>query len=83
MLWWLVLPAAFCIRNFLSVSARVLPVCLIQNDNLVPARRQGHLLLSKHLDLVSYHIYASASPEAEVHGGANIIQVVKGLCQTA
>lgn len=59
---------------------RLLPVCFIQNDDLVSARGQGHLLLSKHLDLVSDHIYASASPRAEVHQGTSIIQEVKGMC---
>ena len=34
-----------------------IPVSFIENDDLVSARWQGDLLLSKHLDLVPNNIY--------------------------
>ena len=38
----------------------LVPVSFIKNDDLMAPWRQCHLLLSKHLDLVSHNIYASA-----------------------
>jgi hypothetical protein len=55
-----------------SSSAEASPICLIQDDDFVPAWRQRHLFLRKHLDLVAHHVYAPAAATAEppVHTGA-------------
>ncbi len=42
------------------------PVCLVQDDDLVAAGRQCHLLLRKHLDLVAHHINAPAREEVKM-----------------
>ena len=48
-------------RGPMMVETGVLaPVSLIKNDDLMAPWRQCHLLLRKHLDLVSHNIYASA-----------------------
>lgn len=58
------LPCLLGMRCFQVVLASCLlgsaPVCFVQDDNLVSARRQRHLFLCKHLDLVAHHINASA-----------------------
>jgi hypothetical protein len=43
-----------------AVASASLPICLIQDDNLVSARWQRDLFLCKHLDLVAHNINTSA-----------------------
>jgi hypothetical protein len=43
---------------------RASPICLVQDDDFVPAWRQRHLFLRKHLDLVAHYVDASAAATA-------------------
>lgn len=42
--------------NNLPISSNKIPICLVQNYNLVTPRRQGHFLLREHLYLVPHDI---------------------------
>lgn len=49
-----------------GLSARPLPVCFIQDDDLVPSFGQGDFLLGKHFDFVPYNINAPGTMSHKV-----------------
>jgi hypothetical protein len=60
----LTLPAFKHCSGLMYTMCRGSPICLIQDYDFVPAWRQRHLFLRKHLDLVAHHVYAPAAATA-------------------
>jgi hypothetical protein len=52
-------------REWLKMGEFFVPISLIQNDDLVPPRRKGDLLLRKRLDLVPNDVDSSAFRPSE------------------
>lgn len=57
---------------FLLSSPSCSPVRLVQDDDLVPPRRQRHLFLRKHLDLIAHDVDAAVVRRVELQHGVAV-----------
>ena len=62
------------------VLARAAPVSFVQDDHLVPSRRQRGLLLCKHLYFVAYYVDAPARQLVYLSQAAGTITAGRSVC---